>query len=169
MAAFACLSLAAIGTASAAEIAPRDTREPNLISLMNQKREAHGLRKLKFSSKLTTAATRHANSMGKAGYFKHELLHKGSWKLFSTWIGWFWPGPGYGSWSAGENIAWGTPDLGAAKTVRMWMNSPAHRANILGRWGRVGVAMVHVTAPVGYFGAYGHVTLAVADFGRRSG
>ena len=53
--------------------------------------------------------------------------------------------------------------------MTMWMNSAGHRANILGRWRHIGVAFVHVTAPGGYFGDYEEVTIAVADFGRRSG
>jgi uncharacterized protein YkwD len=164
-----CAFFAWTGSAGAAELASRNAREPNLVARINDARQANGLRKLRVARRLTEAATRHANSMGKVGYFRHELRHKGSWKSFSTWIGWFWPGPGYGSWSAGENLAWGAPDLSPARTVTMWMNSPGHRANILGRWRYVGVAIVHVSAPTGYYGNYQEVTLAVAEFGRRSG
>jgi uncharacterized protein YkwD len=164
----ACIFLAWTGTAAATDVSPFNGRESNLIERINAKRKAAGLSKLRAAKELTSAATRHANSMGKNGYFRHELRHKGSWKTFGTWIGWFWPGPGYHGWSAGENLAWGAPDLSASSTVKMWMNSPGHRANILGNWRRVGVAIVHVSGASGYY-EYPEVTIAVAEFGRRSG
>jgi hypothetical protein len=49
------------------------------------------------------------------------------------------------------------------------MDSPPHRANLLTPgWRRVGVAAVHVSGPLGYFGAWPEVTIVVAEFGRRS-
>lgn len=164
-----CAFFGSAGTASAADLAARDAREPSLIARINEVRQANGLGKLRAAQRLTSAATRHANSMGKAGYFRHELRHRGAWKTFSTWIGWYWPGPDASSWSAGENLAWGAPDLSPGRTVTMWMNSPGHRANLLGRWRSVGVAIVRVTAPAGYYRDYPEVTIAVAEFGRRSG
>jgi uncharacterized protein YkwD len=59
------------------------------------------------------------------------------------------------AWSLGENIAWGTGSLGTpAQTVRAWMRSPGHRANILSRRFRdigIGIALgapaeVHASA-----------------------
>ena len=46
-----------------------------------------------------------------------------------------------GSWGAGENLAWGTGTYQLARTtVRMWLASPEHRANLLSRsWGWVGI------------------------------
>ena len=39
-----------------------------------------------------------------------------------------------GAWSAGENIAWGSGELGTpARIVDAWMHSAGHRANILNR------------------------------------
>jgi uncharacterized protein YkwD len=160
--------LLSAGPAAAAEINPRNAQEPNLVSRINDIRAAHGLRRLRVAPRLTSAATRHANSMGKIGYFRHELRRNGTWKAFGTWIGWYWPGPGFGSWSAGENLAWGAPDLTPARTATMWMNSTGHRANILGRWRWIGVSIVHVTAPRGYYRDYPQVTIATAEFGRRS-
>ena len=143
--------------------------ESALVSRMNEVRAAHGLRALRVASELTDASTRHANSMGNKGYFRHELRRHGNWISFGRWVHWYWPGPGYSSWSAGENLAWGAPDLSSRPTVAMWMNSPAHRANLLGSWRFVGVAVVHVTAPAGYYRDYPEVTLVVADFGKRGG
>jgi uncharacterized protein YkwD len=161
--------LALSGVAGAATVQPRNTIEPTLVDRINDVRAAHGLRALRVSSQLTDAATRHANSMGYKGYFRHELKRRGTWYAFGTWIRWYWPGPGYTSWGAGENLAWGAPSLGARQTVTMWMNSAPHRANLLGSWRYVGVAMVHVTLPAGYYRDYPEVTIAAAEFGRRSG
>ncbi|HYY32964.1 MAG TPA: CAP domain-containing protein [Gaiellaceae bacterium] len=155
-------------SAAAATITPRDSLEPTLVTRINQVRAAHGLRVLRTASLLTSAATRHANSMGKLGYFRHELRFKSTWRSFGTWIHWYWPGPGYGSWTAGENLGWGAPDVTAAQMVNWWMNSPGHRANVLGKWRYVGVSIVHVTAPAGYYRDYPELTIIAAEFGKRS-
>ena len=49
------------------------------------------------------------------------------------------------------------------------MNSAGHRANLLGKWRYVGVAVVHVTAPSGFYRSYSDVTVVAAEFGKRSG
>jgi uncharacterized protein YkwD len=107
--------------------------------------------------------------MVNAGYFRHELRHNGKWKSFGTWIRWYWPGPGYTSWGAGENLAWGAPGLGVRKTVSLWMHSPGHRANLLSKdWNRIGVSIAHVTNPVGYYKDFSEATITTADFGHRA-
>ena len=161
--------LAAPGQAAAATITPKDAIEPALVTRINHVRAAHGLPALRTASLLTSAATRHVNSMGKVGYFRHELRYKSTWKSFGSWIRWYWPGPGYRSWSAGENLGWGAPDVTPAQMVTWWMNSPGHRANLLGNWKYVGVSIVHVTAPAGYYRDYPEVTIMAAEFGKRSG
>jgi uncharacterized protein YkwD len=162
----------ATNAAAATTVRPRDALEGSLVNRINKVRAAHGLRALSASSALTKAATKHANSMGNVGYFQHELYtpnKSSTWTGFSTWIRWYWPGPGFTSWSAGENLAWGSPDISAGQTVRRWMDSPPHRANLLTPgWRRVGVAAVHVTGPTGYFGGWSDVTIVVAEFGKRS-
>jgi uncharacterized protein YkwD len=52
-------------------------------------------------------------------------------------------------WSLGENIAWGTGDLGTAGSIqRAWMESPGHRANILRpQFREIGIGIA-VGAPV---------------------
>lgn len=64
----------------------------------------------------------------------------------------------------GENLAWGQADLGSAvSTLSMWLHSPPHRANLLGRgWRDLGIAFErgHI------FGCDG-VSLWVMQFGRR--
>jgi uncharacterized protein YkwD len=154
--------------AGAVNVVQRNATEPSLVTRINEVRANHGLSALRISDRLTQAAERHSTNMAWKGYFKHDFKKNGSWYSFSSWIRWYWPGPGYTAWTAGENLAWGSPDLSASKTVTMWMNSPGHRANLLGAWKRVGVGIVHISSPGGYFKAYPDVTIVAADFGRRT-
>jgi uncharacterized protein YkwD len=165
--AFAALVFAA--PAGATTVSQRNGAEKRLVHRINHVRENHGLKPMRVASRLTRAATRHSNSMAKVGYFRHDLRHNGGWTPFSTWIRWFWPGPDYTSWSAGENLAWGAPALGVRKTVSLWMHSAGHRANLLSKdWNRIGISIAHVIDPVGDFAAYAEATIVTADFGRRS-
>jgi uncharacterized protein YkwD len=168
LAAAACALFAFAGTAQAETRTQVDTLEPTLIKRINQVRADHHLPALKAASLLTTAATKHANNLAIAGAFRHEFKKNGTWVAFGTWIRWYWPGPGYVTWTAGENLAWGAPDISPAQTVTAWMNSPGHRANVLGAWTNVGVSIVHVTAPPGYYRDYPEVTIVAAEFGKRS-
>jgi uncharacterized protein YkwD len=168
----ACVLAFLSGPASAAVVTHKDALEKALVTRINQVRKNHGLRPLRGVPRLTRAATRHAGSMASASYFRHELFTPArpiDWTAFGTWIRWFYPGPGYRSWSAGENLAWGAPDLTARQAVRRWLASPGHRANLLNRsWRNVGVSVVHVTNAGGYFSSWADVTIVAAEFGRRS-
>jgi uncharacterized protein YkwD len=168
VAALACTLLALAGPASAATITQRNTVEPALVSRINQVRADHHLPALTVVARLTDAATRHANNMASRGYFRHELRKDGNWVAFGTWIRWYWPGPDYSAWTAGENLAWGAPDATPAQVINWWMNSPGHRANLLGAWDKVGVSIVHVASPGGFYRAYSQVTIVAAEFGKRA-
>jgi uncharacterized protein YkwD len=67
--------------------------------------------------------------------------------------------------SYGENLAWGQADLGSPlSTLQMWLNSPPHRANLLGRsWRDLGIAVER-----GRIFDRDGVSLWVMEFGRRS-
>jgi uncharacterized protein YkwD len=168
VAALVCALVALPGPAAAATITPRDTVEPALVTRINRVRANHNLQALTMASRLTTAATKHAKNMAWKGYFRHELRRDGAWLSFGRWIRWYWPGAGYVAWTAGENLAWAAPDATPAQIVNWWMNSSGHRANILGAWNRVGVAIIRVSSPGGFYRAYPQVTIVVADFGRRT-
>jgi uncharacterized protein YkwD len=165
-------ALSCTSAAAAAVVTARNSMEPTLVDRINDVRAAHGLRRLRVSSLLTNAATRHANSMGAVGYFKDALYtpsHSVMWTSYGTWIDWYWPGAGYTSGAASENRTWGAPDLSARAAVKRWMNRARNRANLLtATWRRVGVAAVRVSNPLGYYGASDEVTIVVAEFGRRS-
>jgi uncharacterized protein YkwD len=171
VASLALVALASPATAGARTISDKDTLEANVVKRVNAIRRSHGLRPLTVVSRLATAADRHADSMAAVSYFRHELYtptRATNWTGFGTWIRWFWPGPGYFSWSAGENLAWGAPGLTAYGTVSRWMRSPGHRANILNpRWCHIGVGAVHVRNPYGYYSRWNDVTIVAAEFGFR--
>jgi uncharacterized protein YkwD len=151
--------------ARAVTVQDRPSSEHRLLHRMNSVRAQHGLRPLKLARSLRQAATRHTDSMARHGYFAHELLESGVWRAFGTWIHWYWPGANHRSWRAGENLAWAAPRLGARRTVRMWLRSPVHRANLLGSgWRRIGISFVYIRQPVGNFRGR-TATIVAADFG----
>jgi uncharacterized protein YkwD len=166
-----CL-LALPAQAHAASVTQRDAAESALVARINDVRASHGLRRLEVSNRLQSAATRHANSMGSVGYFRHELYtptRSVTWTPWGTWIRWYYPGPGFSSWSAGENLAWGAPDLSPRAAVNRWLGSSGHRANLLApEWRQVGVSIVHVSDPLRYYASWNDATIVVAEFGRRS-
>ena len=170
--ALALVALAAPSSASALSISDKNTLEASVVARINTVRRDYGLRPLTVADRLANAADRHAESMAYASYFAHELFtpdRSTRWTSFGTWIRWYWPGPGYSSWSAGENLAWGAPGLGVRKTVSLWMHSPGHRANLLSKdWNRIGVSIAHFTNPVGYYKDYSGATITTADFGHRA-
>jgi uncharacterized protein YkwD len=63
-----------------------------------------------------------------------------------------------------ENLAWGQADLGSpVQTLSMWLNSPPHRVNLLGRgWRDLGIAVER-----GHMFGRDGVLLWVMQFGRR--
>jgi uncharacterized protein YkwD len=138
--------------------------ESRLLARVNSVRRSHGLRGLELSRGLTAAADYHSRQMTQHGFFEHESRGGSSfWKRVQR----FYSSRGFRSWEVGENLAYGSPDLGAEATVRMWMNSPGHRANLLSRrWREIGLGALHAVSAGGEFGG-GPVTVVTADFGIR--
>ena len=135
-----------------------------LLQQINAQRTKRGLRLLRLSKPLNAAAYAHTLDMGEKGYFSHDS--KGG-PTFSKRIRQYYPGPGYRTWAAGENILWSSGTIDAASAVRLWMHSPGHRANILRRqWTEIGIsAQTFTNAPGVYRGLT--VTIATTDFGTR--
>jgi uncharacterized protein YkwD len=146
-------------------VSPATQLQTALMSQLNVLRASHGLARLRVSPALTTAATVHSTSMAKKGYFSHNSANGAS---FSQRIASFYPTRGYRSWSVGENLLWGSPDVGAVRALKLWLASPPHRANLLNpRWREVGLAAIHSTsAPGVYHNA--PATIVTADFGART-
>jgi uncharacterized protein YkwD len=138
--------------------------ESQLLGQINLTRSRHGLRALRLSRALTAAADQHSQSMAQKGYFSHDSANGSS---FFKRIASFYTYRGYGHWSAGENLLYSTPDIDPAGALRLWMNSPEHRANLLNRsWREIGLGAVHTSNAPGVYGG-DEVTIVTADFGFR--
>ena len=105
-------------------IIARSSFDSELLRLTNAERRKVGLQPLRYSATLGRVAQSHAKDMIKNNYFDHTGLN-GSQPSDRA------KSAGYSYSYVGENIAAGnkTP----AETIRQWMNSPGHRANILNR------------------------------------
>lgn len=130
---------AVLGVAAPASAAPADT----IYSLVNQARAAQGLRGLIRNPAIDGVAVNWANQMGASGSMTHN-------PSYSSQIPGGWTG-------AGENVAMGYPS--AEAMFNGWMNSPGHRANILGDFTDIGIAFVTVNGS----------TWGVQDFGKYPG
>ena len=123
--ALATLLLAAsavVGVSTPATAAPADS----LYSLVNQERAAKGLPALVRNASIEAVAVNWANQMAASGKMQHN-------PDYSSQI------PG-GWTAAAENVAQGQHT--AAQMNADWMNSPGHRANILGDFTSIGIAFV---------------------------
>jgi uncharacterized protein YkwD len=99
--------------------------------LVNTTRAQHGLPALRASGRLIAAAERHSADMVRRRYFEHVSPDGRTVADRVQRTGYL---SGVGDWALGEDIGWGTGELGSpAAIVQAWMNSPPHRAVILGR------------------------------------
>ncbi len=96
--------------------------ETQLLRLTNQERQKSGLAPLKLSAQLSRSAQSHALDMAKNNYFSHTGRN-------GSKIGDRAKASGYKYSRVGENIAAGRST--AEGTMKQWMNSSGHRANIL--------------------------------------
>jgi uncharacterized protein YkwD len=136
-----------------------------LVGQVNAFRAAHGLARLRVSPSLASAAAAHSTQMARVGYFSHNSANG---TPFSRRIVAFYPARGYRSWTAGENLLWASPDVGAPRALRLWLASPPHRANLLSpRWREVGLSAVHSSSAPGVY-RNAPATIVTADFGARS-
>jgi uncharacterized protein YkwD len=165
----AVLVVAAAPSAGSAKsrgtMTPATQLEAALVGQINNFRAARGLTRLRVSSALTAAANGHSAQMARLGYFSHSSANGAS---FSQRIAQAYPVRGFRSWSVGENLVWGGPDIGAVRAFRLWLSSAPHRANLLSpRWREIGLGAVHSTSAPGVYGGRS-ATIVTADFGARS-
>jgi uncharacterized protein YkwD len=137
MLAFGCL-LAALFTTpltgTAAAKPSLDGKERAIVRAINRQRSKHGLKKLRASQRLARAADYHSWEMLDADYFAHESRDGGS---FDRRVRRF-----ANHRAVGETLAMlgGCGRRAARQVVRMWMNSPGHRAILLSSsFRRVGI------------------------------
>jgi uncharacterized protein YkwD len=134
------------------------------LCLMNAERGARGLARLQAEPALARAAGSYARLMVRERFFDHtspggstmmSRIHASRYLRDVR------------SWSVGENLAWGTGTLATPRaTVRAWMRSADHRANLLDpRFRDVGIGIAEgapeALGPNEPGGTY------VTDFGRR--
>ncbi len=102
-----------------------DGRERAMVRAINRQRAKYGLSKLRASRRLARAADYHSWEMLDADYFAHESRDGGP---FDARV------RRYANHKAlGETLArlGGCGRKAARRVVRMWMNSPGHRAILL--------------------------------------
>jgi uncharacterized protein YkwD len=156
---------------SAGSADPRGTTAPAtqlqaaLLEQVNTLRLSRGLPRLRLSPALSAAANGHSTQMATRGFFGHNSANGAS---FSQRIARYYSSRGFRSWTVGENLLWGAPDIGAVRAFRLWLSSPPHRANLLSRsWREIGLSAVHSTSAPGVYGGRA-ATVVTADFGARA-
>lgn len=157
---FSCLAAALFAspiTGVAAAKPGLDGRERAIVRAINRQRAKHGLSVLRSSRRLARAADFHSWEMLDANYFAHESRDGGPFdqrvRRFARHR------------AVGETLAMlgGCGRKAARKVVRMWMNSPGHRAILLsGSFRRVGLGK-----RVGDLGG-DRACVVTADFGSRN-
>ena len=151
-------------TVSGRQISVEQDLQAQVLVGINELRREQGLRELKLNGALARAALGHSFEMAKHGFFSH-----------SGWNGSpFWQRikPNYrpqptSYWGVGENMLWTSPELSADQAIEMWLESPAHRKNLLTpAWREVGLGAVRALAAPGVYEGL-DVTILTADFGTR--
>ncbi|MEA2351718.1 MAG: hypothetical protein QOJ14_132 [Thermoleophilaceae bacterium] len=166
VAAAAALGAMALPASAAARRCHHVNADPNRISiekaqratlcLLNRKRRVHGVHRVSENHRLDLASTRYAQDMARHDFFEHgDFVGRIERTNYLA---------GAGSWTVGENIAWGGGSYATPRsTVEMWMNSPPHRHNILDpHFREIGIGIARGTPVAGVGGA----TYAT-DFGAR--
>jgi len=151
------------GNATPAVASKREIVRATLCEL-NRERAHSGLRALKLNRKLSRAARVHVRDMTRRNYFSHDTLGGGSFVDRIRRQGYL---RGARSWIVGENLAWGSRKYSRPSVImRMWMNSPGHRANILNAsFKEIGVGVAY-DAPVA--GGGKPVGTYATEFGARN-
>ena len=127
----------------------------DLYAATNQARANNGMGPLTLSAKLNNGAQAKANDMIVKNYWSHTAPDG-----TQPWV--FFVNAGYTYIRAGENLAYGFDTSGGV--VNGWMNSPGHKANILGAYNDVGFGIANGPAYQG-----GQNTVIVAFYGASQG
>jgi uncharacterized protein YkwD len=106
-----------------------DAISASILCLTNADRATHHVSALRESSALRSAALEHSTDMVRESYFAHTTLGGATFVdriLHARYT------TRHGTWTLGENLAWGTGNLGTPRGIEnAWMHSAGHRANIL--------------------------------------
>jgi uncharacterized protein YkwD len=128
----AVLVVAALSTGCfAGQGAPSGGLNRELFDLVNADRAAHGLPALQWDAQLGGLAQEWSQDMASTGAFRHrdlnEVINRQSYAPYRR---------------LGENILVGGCGMSAGEIERAWMNSPGHRANIVGDFNTIGIGTV---------------------------
>lgn len=137
--------------------------EAATLRAVNQTRRERRLQPVRFAPALRRAAIAHTKAMAQHGYFDHASPGGGLW-----WrrIRGFYPVGQANRWAVGENLIWSSAVLTPAEIVRLWLDSPKHRAILLDpEWREAGIGARRGRAGGLYKGQT--VTIMTADFGIR--
>ena len=108
-----------------------------MLCLVNRARMSAGLSPFRAERHLARAASRHAADMGRRHYFAHVSPSGKSPMSRARSAGW--------RGGVGEVIAWGCGTLSSPRaTLNAWLNSPPHRAILLGNARRAGVGVKRI-------------------------
>jgi uncharacterized protein YkwD len=122
--------------------------------LVNQQRAGAGLSALGHDARLARAARRYASAMVSQGFFDHVSPQGSTLTQRARAAGW-------SGRTLGETLGWGSGSLATPSAiVEGWMNSPPHRAILLGGFHRIGLGVASGSPE----GAPGAATVT-ADFG----
>lgn len=135
-------------------------QEQAMRCMTNFAREHDGLGQFGNAASLDHSAVRKTDDILRCDSFSHYACGR----QFTYWM----QRSGYLAarcWRAGENIAWGTGDYATVRWIFVaWLHSPEHRANLLGRYSQIGIAL-SVGTLEGHRGAH----VWTQDFGSHCG
>jgi uncharacterized protein YkwD len=145
------LAVPALGQA-AGTTSGRAAGEQQVLVLLNQVRQQHGLTPFILSVQLRSAARFHSDDMLQKGYFDHDSPNQ----AWDARVRGYLNAPLIGEDLACGNGSYGTPE----GIVGQWMHSAPHRAVIL----TAGFHRIGIGIATGTFGGKGGVSIATADF-----
>ena len=150
-----------------AKVERRITLEGAVVRAVNLVRADAGLRPLRTSPSLRTAARGHSRAMLERGFFSHDSADG---TQFSERIRRHYTNRGWRTWSVGEALLASqgstvTPDA----VVAAWLESPPHRAIIMSpTWRDAGIGVLYAPEAPLEFGDT-ETVVVTADFGLRDG
>jgi uncharacterized protein YkwD len=152
---------------SSAKVERRAPLEAAVVKALNQVRIGAGLKPLRMSPSLRSAARGHSQSMLQLGFFSHESADG---TAFNERIRRHYTNRGWRLWSVGEALL-ASPGTTAdpAAVVEAWLESPPHRAIILSpTWRDAGIGALYAADAPREFGDT-ETIVVTADFGLREG
>lgn len=117
--------------------APASAQQSAMLCMTGYARAQAGLPELSPAPELEQSAADKGGDILRCDSFSHFACGR----EFTYWM----RETGYMSskcWRVGENLAWGNGGYGTVRSIfRAWMNSPEHRANILGEFAQTGLSL----------------------------